>query len=132
MIRVFIANAKAEESSALRLMLLDIKMEVVGDAPDWSTTLEKAPKTRFNLLLIDWNLLPQNSIASIAELRKACTDEIVVVLTSYLDARQQAALSTGADTFISKAEAPNRLADQLRVVTKSFRIYDTAYQQSNK
>ena len=132
MIRVFIANAKAEEVSALRFMLLDLKMEVVGNASDWSTTIEKAPKTRLNMLLIDWDLLPQNAIASIAELRKVSSDEIVVVLTSYLDARQQAALSTGADTFISKGETPNRLADQLRAVAKSFHFHETSYQQSNK
>ena len=132
MIRVYIANAKAEESSAIRLMLQDLKMEVVGEASDWQTTLAKAPKTHFNMLLIDWDLLPQNSIASIAELRRTCADEIVVVLTSYLDARRQAALSTGADTFISKGETPNRLADQLRSVAKIFNVNETSYQQSNK
>ena len=132
MIRVFIANAKEEESSALRLMLKDLKMEVVGGAFDWQTTLVKAPKTRFNMLLIDWNLIPQNATAGIAELRRACTDEIVVVLTSYLDARKQAALATGADTFISKGETPNRLADQLRTVAKTFQLHESSYQQSNK
>ncbi len=132
MIRVYIANAKAEESAALRLMLLDLKMEVVGEASDWQTTLAKAPKTNFNVLLIDWNLLPQNSIGSVAEMRRVCKNEIVVVLTSYLDARQQAALSTGADTFISKGETPNRLVDQLRTVAKTFNIPETSYQPSNK
>jgi DNA-binding NarL/FixJ family response regulator len=132
MIRVYIANAKVEESSAIRLMLQDLKMEVVGEASDWQTTLAKAPKTRLNTLLIDWNLLPQNSIASMAELREACTNEIVVVLTSYLDARQQVALATGADTFISKGETPNRLADQLRAVAKTFNIHETSYQPLNK
>lgn len=122
MIRVFIANSKAEEISALRFMLLGLNMEMVGGASTWSMTLENAPKTRLNMLLIDWDLLPQNAIASIAKLRNACADEVVVVLTSYLDARQQAALSTGADIFISKGETPKRLADQLHAVAKNFQI----------
>jgi hypothetical protein len=39
MTRVFVADAKLEERSALRLLLLDLKMEVVGEAADWFTTL---------------------------------------------------------------------------------------------
>ena len=35
MTRVYVADAKSEERSALRLMLLDLKMEVVGEAADW-------------------------------------------------------------------------------------------------
>jgi DNA-binding NarL/FixJ family response regulator len=31
-----------------------------------------------------------------------------------MDARQQAALSAGADAFISKGEMPDRVADRLR------------------
>lgn len=132
MIRVYIANSKVEENSALRLMLSDLKMEVVGDASDWQTTLAKAPKTHFNILLIDWDLLPQNAIANIAKLRQACVGKIVVVLTSYLDARQQAAFSTGADTFISKGETPNRLVDQLCTVAKTFQMHEASFQNSNK
>jgi DNA-binding NarL/FixJ family response regulator len=103
-------------------------MKVVGDASDWQTTLAKAPATDFNMLLVDWNLLPQNAIESVAELRRNCVNEIVVVLTSYLDAREQVTLSTGADMFISKSETPNRLADQLRSATKTFNLQETQYQ----
>jgi hypothetical protein len=38
------------------------------------------------------------------------------VLISHLDARQQAALSVGADAFISKSEMPDRVAERLRTV----------------
>ena len=71
MMRVFIANAKTEERSALRFMLLNLKLEVVGDASDWQTTLVKAPATNFNLLLVDWNLLPANAAAGLSRLIKA-------------------------------------------------------------
>jgi DNA-binding NarL/FixJ family response regulator len=113
MTRVYVANSKASERSALRLMLRDLNMEVVGESADWFTTLAKAPATNFNMLLVDWELLPANATASLTELRAACSNAIIVVLTSYLDARQQAALSAGADAFISKGEIPNRLAERL-------------------
>jgi DNA-binding NarL/FixJ family response regulator len=54
-------------------------------------------------------------VQALAELRAACPNAIVVVLISHLDARQQAALSAGADAFISKGETPERVADRLRL-----------------
>ena len=115
--RVYIADAKPEERSALRLLLLDLKMEVVGEAADWTTTLSDAPATRLDLLLIDWNLLPR-SIPNTAlnQLRRLCPAALVIVLISHLDARQQAAILSGADVFISKGESPDRVAERLRSV----------------
>lgn len=127
MIRVFIANAKAEERSALRSMLLNLKLEVVGDAADWKTTLVKAPTTSFNLLLVDWNLLPADTVAGLSAMRQACSKAIIVVLTSYLDAHQQAARSAGADAFISKGEIPNRLADHLLAISRKSTLSETTH-----
>ncbi|MFO7583172.1 MAG: response regulator [Anaerolineales bacterium] len=118
MTRVYLADAKAEERSALRMLLLDMKMEVVGEAEDWAATLAQAPATRLEMLLVDWDLLPTNlGTESLAELRLACPTAIVVVLISQLNARQQAAISAGADAFISKGETPTRVAERLRLVT---------------
>ena len=38
MTRVYIADGLPEERSALRLMLLDLHLEVVAEAEDWATT----------------------------------------------------------------------------------------------
>ena len=127
MMRVFIANAKAEERSALRFMLSSLKLEVVGDTSDWQTVLAEAPATNFNLLLVDWDLLPTDAVASLSALRQACSNAIIVVLTSYLDAHQQAAQSAGADAFISKGEIPNRLADHLLAISRSLDMNETTY-----
>jgi DNA-binding NarL/FixJ family response regulator len=68
------------------------------------------------MLLVDWNLLPIDlGVQALAKLRVACPGEIVVVLISHLDARLQAALSAGADAFISKSETPERVALHLRL-----------------
>ena len=121
--RVYLADAQLEERSALRLVLLDLNMEVVGEASDWSTTLAKAPTTGLDMLLVDWDLLPIDlGVQSLAELRLACPNAIVVVLISHLDARNQAALSAGADAFISKGETPERVAERLRAAAESIRI----------
>jgi len=122
MTRVYVADAKREERSALRLLLLDLKMEVAGEAADWTTTLAQAPVSRTDMLLVDWDLLPNSPTAALDELRRACPAALVIVLISHLEVRQQAALSAGADAFISKGEMPERVAERLRTVAASIRV----------
>ena len=55
MIRVYLADAYPEERSALRLVLLDLDMDVVGEAADWPTTLAQAPVTNLDMLLVEWD-----------------------------------------------------------------------------
>ncbi len=121
MTRVYIADTKTEERAALRLLLLDLKMEVIGEAGDWFTALEQAPTRQTDMLLIDWDLLPNSPTAALNKLRRACPAALVIVLISHLDARQQAALSAGADAFISKSETPDRVAERLRLAAASVR-----------
>ena len=49
MTRVYVADALPEERSALRLMLLDLNMEVVGEAASWATALAQVPVCRTDL-----------------------------------------------------------------------------------
>jgi DNA-binding NarL/FixJ family response regulator len=119
MTRVYLADAQTEERSALRLMLQDLKMNVVGEATNWVTTLAEAPATQLDMLLVDFGLLPAESGMAFAELRVACPNVVFIILISHLDARQQAALSAGADAFISKGETPERVAERLRAAAQS-------------
>ncbi len=123
MTRVYLADVKSEERSALRLLLLDMKMEVAGEATDWATTLVQVPVSRTDMLLVNWDLLPSAPGAALDELRKTCPAALVIVLISHLDARQQSALSAGAAAFIiSKGETPERVAEHLRTVAASVHI----------
>lgn len=122
MTRVYLADGNHEERSALRLLLQDLKMEVIGESADWATTIVQAPGRRADMLLVDWNLLPRFPNAALNELRKACPAALVIVLISHMDARQQAALSAGADAFISKGETPERVAERLRTVASGVLI----------
>ncbi len=122
MTRVYISDAKEDERTALRLLILDLKMKVAGEATDWSTTLVQVPVNRIDMLVIDWDLLPNPPGTALDELRSACPAALVVVLISYLTALQQAALSAGADAFISKSYLPERMAERLRDVAGSIHI----------
>ena len=119
MTRVFLADRQSEVRSALRLLLQDLDMQVVGDAADWPTALNQAAGTQPDMLVVDWDLIPLD--ASLLELRATCPEAVVIVLISHLDARQQAALSAGADSFISKSETPDRVADRLRTAAANGR-----------
>ena len=133
--RVYLADAQTQERAALRLMLLDLNLQVVGEAADWPTALAQAPATHPDMVVVDWDLVANGSGAAqwtgslassegtsgqaLAELRQACPTAVVIVLISHLDARQQAALSAGADAFISKSEMPDRVAERLRAAAGS-------------
>jgi DNA-binding NarL/FixJ family response regulator len=95
-------------------------MEVVGEAADWPTLMTQASKTNPGMFLIDWDLIPHDS--SLLKLRETCPRAVVIVLISHLDSRQQAALSAGADNFISKGETPDRVAERLRSAAANGRI----------
>ena len=123
MTRVFLADAQPDERKALRMLLRDLKMAVIGESADWPATLANAPATGMDMLLVDWGMLPAGQgVSALAELRQACPSAIVVVLISHLDARQQAALSAGADAFISKGETPERVAERLQSAAAGIRL----------
>jgi DNA-binding NarL/FixJ family response regulator len=115
MTNVLLATPQPDVRAALRLLLLDLELVVVGEAADWPTALSLAPVTRPNLLLVDWELIAKDSGNTLSQLRAVCPTAVVIVLISQLDSRQQAAVSAGADAFISKGEMPDRVAERLRM-----------------
>ena len=118
--RVFLADAQFEERSALHLVLVDLNMEVVGEAGDWPSTLAQAPATCLVMLLVDWLLLPAGlGVQSLTELRLACPNPIVIVLINYLDGCHRFALPAGVDAFIGKGETSERVVERLRAIAGS-------------
>jgi DNA-binding NarL/FixJ family response regulator len=121
MIRILLAAPHPDVRAALRLVLLDLGMEVIGEAADWPATLALAPTTGPDMVLVDWEMIPIKSGHTLAQLRAVCPAAVVIVLISQLDARQQAIHSTGADAFISKGEMPDRVAARLREAAERVR-----------
>jgi len=119
MTRVFLADAQTETRSAMRLLLADMEMQVVGEADDWPSALAQVPAINPDMLVVDWEL-PAGIGAALAELRVACPNLRVVVLSGHVNARQ-AALHAGADMFISKGDAPDRVTERLRAASRAIR-----------
>ena len=118
MTRVYLADNQLKVRSALRLLLLDLNMQVVGEAADWPIALAQAAVAHPDMLVVHWGLLPEGAGAALAELCRACPAVRIVVLSGQLGARQTA-LSAGADAFISKSDAPERVAELLRAAAGS-------------
>jgi two-component system response regulator DesR len=114
MTRVLLAAPQFDVRAALRLLLWDLDMEVVGEAADWPTALTMTPAIQPQMLLVDWELISLDAGHTLSQLRGVCPTTIVIVLINQLDAGQQAALSAGADVLIHKGEMPDRVAEHLR------------------
>lgn len=97
-------------------------MQVVGEAADWPSVLALAPATLPDLIVVDWDLVADESGAALPILRQACPGAVVIVLISHLDSRHQAALSAGADSFISKGETSLRVTERLRDAVASIQF----------
>lgn len=122
MVRVYLADSHLAERSALRLLILDMGMDLVGEAADWPTVLAEVPTSKPHMLVVDWDLLPSSPDAAVIGLRMACPASLAVVLISHLNPHDQVALSVGADVFISRGEIVERVVDHFRAVARRFSI----------
>jgi DNA-binding NarL/FixJ family response regulator len=54
-----------------RLILQDLDLQVVGEAADWPTVLALAHATRPDLVVVDWDLVADESGAALPKLRES-------------------------------------------------------------
>jgi len=106
--RILLADDQPKVRSALRLLLEEEGLDVVGEASDAEQALEQTAEREPDLVLLDWELPGQGGPAAVAGLRDAQPGVLVVALSGRPGARQ-AALDAGADAFVSKGEPPERL-----------------------
>ena len=116
MAHVYLAVPLSTDRLALRLLLMDLNVNVIGEAADWSTTLDQLPLYRTDLLVVDWDLIITKPVVALQELREACPAAMLVVLIKHPDTRQQASISAGGATFLCKDETPDHFIERLRVI----------------
>jgi DNA-binding NarL/FixJ family response regulator len=105
---VLLADDQPKVRSALRLLLEhEPEIDVVGEAVDATGLLDWARVANPDLVLLDWEL-PGFEQALLGELRELCPTVNVIALSGQPEARQ-AALSAGADGFVSKGDPAEHL-----------------------
>jgi DNA-binding NarL/FixJ family response regulator len=118
MTRVFLADPLIEERSALRAMLMDLSMDVVGEATDWGTLSKGRPGNLSDMVLFSWDLIPKDASWAISKLRKTYPGAILVTIANRSDLYERTALNAGLDVFISKEISPRRVAELISSAVK--------------
>jgi DNA-binding NarL/FixJ family response regulator len=106
---ILIADNRPKVRFALRVLLeRQPKIESVQEAVHAEDLLSRLEKASPDLVLIGWELPGLASVGSLPALRRACPGASFIVLSGRPEARQ-AALSAGADAFVSKTDLPEKL-----------------------
>jgi len=106
--RILLADHRSRVRFALRALLEQQPgLNVVGEAVDARSLLTQAGSSCPDLVLLDWKLRGL-AADSLPALRRVCPDVHVIALSGRPEERR-AALDAGADAFVSKTDAPERL-----------------------
>jgi DNA-binding NarL/FixJ family response regulator len=117
--RIIIADDQVRVRAAVRLLLgqhpgLDIIAEV--DRP--ASLLPAIKAMRPDLVLLDWELDGPQTPGLLAAIRRLSRPPLVAALSSEPEARE-AALTAGADAFISKSDSPEQVLQTLRQLSQA-------------
>jgi len=116
-LRVIVADQESAVRHALRIFLTQcVFTHVVADADSLAALMGRVQELVPDLVLVDWQLLGTDGTVQITALREHCPGLQIVVLGLRAEMRE-AALASGADAYISKAEAPDQALAVLQQLT---------------
>jgi DNA-binding NarL/FixJ family response regulator len=122
--RVLLADDQVWLRSAVRLLLEDEpEIDIIGEAGEVQSLLATVAALCPDLILLDWELpgLTNRDGAQhlLADLHAGHPELHVIVLSGRPEAGR-AALTAGADAFVSKADPPEHLLTALRAAKSSW------------
>jgi DNA-binding NarL/FixJ family response regulator len=95
--------------------MYDLSFQIVRDAATPTGLRRKVQRVQPDLLVLDWGLVEDDPDRLISILRGACPGLRVLALHVHADVREEA-LSSGADGFVGKGEAPEQIVRALRTL----------------
>ena len=114
-IRVLIADDSAPARSGLRTLLAtEPDMVVVGEATNGREAVRMVEERRPAVVVMDLQMPIMDGVQAARLIKRSWPDVIVVIVTVHA-AEQAAAVAAGADAFVVKGEAPERLVAALHV-----------------
>ena len=109
--RILLADDHESLRSALRLLLeTRLGLEVITEARDMEHVLAQVEEARPDIILLDWEL-PGRPTRERLPLLRMLVPGIRVIAVSVRPEAEAEARAEGADAFISKAEAPERILE---------------------
>ncbi len=118
--KLFIADDSDVLRNSLSQMISEIKgVDIVGEAADTPTTLEKVDKLKPDVVILDIRMPGVAGIIALETLKKKPRPPIVIVFTNYpyLQYRKRC-LDAGADYFFYKATEFGMLIDLLKKLAR--------------
>jgi len=127
-IRVFLADDHELVRYALRSLLeVEPDIDVVGEAADSESAVRGCKETVPDVLLLDLRMPGEGGIEVCRDVRRACPEVSVIVLTSFDgDEEVFGAVGAGACGFLLKDTAPDRMVQSIRAVAGGQSVFDTA------
>ena len=117
--RIFIASADKTSRIALQLLLeSEPGMVVIGIADRAEGLLTLVGASQPEVLLFDYELAKQTTVALISDLHHLEQPPIIIVLSINVQVKPMV-LAAGADAFISKNVPPDELLPILRTMRRS-------------
>jgi two-component system, NarL family, invasion response regulator UvrY len=111
---IMIADDEEKVRSALRLLIEHEEgLEVVGEAGDMQTLMEKIDSCRPDLILLDWELPGFQPAEHLANLHHAKPALRVIALSGRFPAHETL-VKSGVDAFVSKGDPPESVLSAIR------------------
>ena len=129
-IRVFVADDHALFRTGLRLLVgAQPDMEVVGEASDGASTVERLKTTEADVLLLDLSMPEGGGLYALRLVREHCPRVRTIVLTMHDDrAHLRGSMQAGASGYVTKSAADSDLLAAIRAVRRGRVYVDPAVQ----
>ena len=120
MIRVLIADDHPLLREGLKLILSETDdIVLAGEATDGQEVIDKVKTDNFDVLVLDITMPKKNGFEVLKELKTTGKDIPVLMLSTYsFDEYGEQAVKEGASKYLTKEEAPEKLIDAIREVSK--------------
>lgn len=112
-LRILITDDSAHARQGLRALLATwSEFVVVGEATNGQEALQQVPLCRPDVILMDLHMPILDGMQATRLIKQRWPDIFVIALTMY-SSEERAALAAGADAFVTKEGAPERLLNAL-------------------
>lgn len=112
-VRILIADDRPTTRRSLKALLTQFaQVEVVGEAADGQESVDLVAKCKPDVVLMDMQMPVMDGLEATRRIKQQWPEVRVIALTIYTKYRAQA-LAAGADAFLLKDGAPDKLADAI-------------------
>jgi two-component system response regulator DesR len=116
--RVLVADSDPRVCKALNMLLkFEPELAIVGESTDAESLLTQAQELKPDLVLLDWEL-PGSSITAVLQSLRQSETPCQIIILSRRPESEQAALTVGADAFVSKTDPADSLLQTLHRLLK--------------